>query len=224
MIFIISWCYETPWGDLMNSNPEKRDHTRFDYQAPIVLEDAKFGVLQGARMFNYSDFGLYFETDHFLAPGTDIYVGIPNSPYAPDPDVYERYHAVIKWRRPLKTSSFYYGYGIRFLDTDPLDRPIERGIESRKHQRKPCSLYVKYVVGRKIYPGEVKNISLGGLFLKTNEKDGLEIGTALQLAIPIRKKGNIIRRYARVIWSNRNGFGVEFQRIAKKIMQGREGH
>jgi hypothetical protein len=209
----------------MNSNPEKRDHTRFDYQAPIVLEDAKFGVLQGARMFNYSDFGLYFETDHFLAPGTDIFVGIPNSPYASDPDVYERYHAVIKWRRPLKKSSFYYGYGIRFLETDPLDRkPIERGIESRKNPRKPCSLYVKYAVGRKIYPGEVKNISLGGLFLKTNEKDGLEIGTALQLAIPIQKKGNIIKRYARVIWSNRNGFGVEFQRIAKKIMQGREGH
>ncbi|MGD9173283.1 MAG: PilZ domain-containing protein, partial [Desulfobacterales bacterium] len=206
----------------MNSNPEKRDHTRFDYQAPIVLEDAKFGVLQGARMFNYSDFGLYFETDHFLAPGTDIFVGIPNSPYASDPDVYERYHAVIKWRRPLKKSSFYYGYGIRFLETDPLDRkPIERGIESRKNPRKPCSLYVKYAVGRKIYPGEVKNISLGGLFLKTNEKDGLEIGTALQLAIPIQKKGNIIKRYARVIWSNRNGFGVEFQRIAKKIMQGR---
>ena len=207
----------------MNSNPEKRDHTRFDYQAPIVLEDAKFGVLQGARMFNYSDFGLYFETDHFLAPGTDIYIGIPNSPYTPDPDVYERYHAIIKWRRPLKKSSFYYGYGVRFLDTDPLDRPIERGIESRKHQRKACSLYVKYAVGRKVYPGEVKNISLGGLFLKTNEKDGLDVGTAVQLAIPNRKKGNVIRRYARVIWSNRSGFGVEFQRIVKKIMQGRKG-
>ena len=208
----------------MNSNPEKRDHTRFDYQAPIVLEDAKFGVLQGARMFNYSDFGLYFETDHFLAPGTDIYVGIPNSPYAPDPDIYERYHAVIKWRRPLKKSSFYYGYGVRFLDSDPLDRPIERGIESRKHQRKPCSLYVKYAVGRQIYPGEVQNISLSGLYLKTNERDGLEVGTAVQLAIPNRKKGNIIQRYARVIWSNRNGFGVEFQRVVKKILRGREGH
>ncbi|MGD8991267.1 MAG: PilZ domain-containing protein [Desulfobacterales bacterium] len=208
----------------MNSNPEKRDHTRFDYQAPIALEDAKHGVLQGARMFNYSDFGLYFETDHFLAPGSDINVGIPDSPYAPDPDVYERYHAVIKWRRPLKTSSFYYGYGIRFLDTDPLDRPIERGIESRKHPRKPCSLYVKYAVGRKIYPGEVKNISLGGLFLKTNERNGMEVGTPVQLAIPNRKKGNIIRRYARVIWTNRNGFGVVFQRIVKKIMRGREGH
>ena len=134
----------------MNSNPEKRDNTRFDYQAPIVLEDAKFGILQGARMFNYSDFGLYFETDHFLAPGTDIYIGIPNSPYTPDPDIYERYHAIIKWRKPLKESSFYYGYGVRFLDADPLDRPIERGIESRRYPRKACSLYVKYAVQRKI--------------------------------------------------------------------------
>ena len=206
----------------MDSNPEKRDHTRFDYQAPIVLEDAKFGVLQGARMFNYSDFGLYFETDHFLAPGTDIYIGIPNSPYTPDPDVYERYHAVIKWRKPLKKSSFYYGYGIRFLDTDPLDRPIERGIESRKHPRKPCALYVKYAVDRKIYPGEVKNIGLGGLYLQTNEKDGLEVGTPVLLAIPNRKKGSVIRRYAKVIWSNRNGFGLEFQRMVKKILGSRE--
>ena len=185
----------------MSSNPEKRDNTRFDYQAPIVLEDAKFGILQGARMFNYSDFGLYFETDHFLAPGTDIYVGIPNSPYSPDPDVYERYHALIKWRKPLKKSSFYYGYGVRFLETDPLDRPIERGIESRKYPRKPCSLGVKYAVQKQIFPGEINNISLGGVFLKTSQNDGLDVGQRFRLAILNRKKGNVIKRDARVIWS-----------------------
>ncbi len=146
----------------MNSNPEKRDNTRFDYQAPIVLEDAKFGMLQGARMFNYSDFGLYFETDHFLAPGTDIYIGIPDSPYTPDPDVYERYHAEIKWRKPLKESSFYYGYGVRFLGRDPLDRPIERGIESRRYPRKSCSLYIKYAVQNQIYPWGSQKYQPGG--------------------------------------------------------------
>ena len=201
----------------MNSKKKKRDNTRFDYQAPIVLEDAKFGILQGARMFNYSDFGLYFETDHFLAPGTDIYIGIPNSPYTPDPEIYERYHAIIKWRKPLKESSFYYGYGVRFLETDPLDRPIERGIESRKHPRKACSLYVKYAVQSKIYPGEIKNISLGGVFLKTNENDGLDVGQQLQLAIPNRKKGSVIKRYARVTWSNHSGFGIEFQRNVGRV-------
>ena len=205
----------------MNSNPEKRDNTRFDYQAPIVLEDSKFGVLQGARMFNYSDFGLYFETDHFLAPGTDIYIGIPNSPYTPNRDVYERYHAIIKWRKPLKESSFYYGYGIRFLEADPMNRPIKRGIESRRHPRKPCSLYVKYAVRRKIYPGEIKNISLSGAFIKTNENDGLDVGQPLQLAIPNRKKGNVIKRIARVIWSSHKGLGVEFQRNARKISPNR---
>ncbi len=205
----------------MNSNPEKRDNTRFDYQAPIVLEDAKFGILQGARMFNYSDFGLYFETDHFLAPGTDIYIGIPNSPYTPNRDVYERYHALIKWRKPLKESSFYYGYGIRFLEADPMNRPIKRGIESRRHPRKPCSLYVKYAVRRKIYPGEIKNISLSGAFIKTNENDGLDVGQPLQLAIPNRKKGNVIKRVAKVIWSSHKGLGVEFQRNARKMSPNR---
>ena len=201
----------------MSSNPEKRDNTRFDYQAPIVLEDAKFGILQGARMFNYSDFGLYFETDHFLAPGTDIYVGIPNSPYAPDEDVYERYHAQIKWRKPLKNSSFYYGYGVRFLGTDPLDRPIERGIESRKHPRKPCSLDVKYAVQKQIFPGEVRNISLGGVFLQTHQNEKLDVGQRFKLAMLNRKKGNVIKRNAKVIWSNRSGFGVEFQRTVTKM-------
>jgi hypothetical protein len=200
----------------MNSNPEQRDNTRFDYQAPIVLEDAKFGILQGARMFNYSDFGLYFETDHFLAPGTDIYIGIPNSPYTPDSNIYERYHAIIKWRKPLKESSFYYGYGVRFLDSDALERPLKRGIESRRYPRKACSLYVKYAVQRKIYPGEIKNISLGGVFLKTNENDGLDVGQQLRLAIPNRKKGRVIKRQARVTWSNSSGFGVEFLRPAGK--------
>ena len=207
----------------MNSNPENRDNTRFDYQAPIVLEDAKFGILQGARMFNYSDFGLYFETDHFLAPGTDIYIGIPNSPYTPDPDIYERYHAIIKWRKPLKESSFYYGYGVRFLDADPLHRPIARGIESRRYPRKACSLYVKYAVQRKIYPGEIKNISIGGVFLKTNENDGLDVGQQLQLAIPNRKKRSVINRCARVTWSNHSGFGLEFQRNAGKASSQEQG-
>jgi hypothetical protein len=200
----------------MSLNPEQRNNTRFNYQAPIVLEDSKFGVLQGARMFNYSDFGLYFETDHFLAPATDIYIGIPNSPYTSTPGVYERYHAEIMWRKPLQDSSFYYGYGVRFLETDPLDRPIERGIESRKHPRKRCALYVKYAVQRSIYPGEIKNISLGGAYLQTNSNDGLEVGRRLQLAIPNRQKGNVIKRHARIIWTNRNGFGLEFQRKASQ--------
>ena len=204
----------------MSANPEKRDNTRFDYQAPIVLEDAKFGVLQGARMFNYSDFGLYFETDHFLAPGTDIYIGIPNSPYASDPDIYERYHTVIKWRKPLKKSSFYYGYGVRFLETDPLDRPIERGIESRKHPRKLCALDVKYAVQSQIFPGVIKNISLGGVFLGSNQNDSLDVGQRFKLAILNRKRGKVIRRDARVIWSKRSGYGAEFQQRVKKMSDG----
>jgi hypothetical protein len=97
-----------------------------------------------------------------------------------------------------------------------LDRPIERGIESRRYPRKSCSLYIKYAVQNQIYPGEVKNISLGGVFFKTNENDGLDVGQQFQLAIPNRKKGNVIKRHARVIWSSYNGFGVEFQRNAGK--------
>jgi len=50
----------------MISNPENRDKTRFDYESPVTLENNQIGVLRGARMFNYSDFGLYLESDYRL--------------------------------------------------------------------------------------------------------------------------------------------------------------
>jgi Tfp pilus assembly protein PilZ len=156
---------------------------------------------------------MYFESDYVLERGTELYIGITNSPYADEPNVYECYRAQIRWRKPLKKSSFYYGYGVKFLELQPEPPNARRGRNLRKHPRKPCELPIKYVTKNQILQGEISNISLGGIFLKTAHK--LPVGQRLSLAIPVRKKGKIIKRTGKIVWASHDGVGIEFQQSAK---------
>jgi Tfp pilus assembly protein PilZ len=198
----------------MESNPEQRNNTRFKHEAPVKLENFEIGVFHRARMFNYSDGGLYFESDYLISPGTELYIGINNSPYAQEPYVYECYRAEIRWCRPLKRSSYYYGYGAKFIEGFRQNKNVEGGADLRKHPRKDCTVPAKYVAGDKIFQGEIKNISSGGIFLKTNHP--VSIGQRLHLAIPVRKKGKILKCSGKIVWSDQRGVGVEFQRGQKK--------
>ncbi|MGD8521523.1 MAG: PilZ domain-containing protein [Desulfobacterales bacterium] len=198
----------------MDSNPEHRDNTRFPHEAPLTLENLEAGELHSARMFNFSDTGLYFESDYVMQPGTELYIGITNSPYAADPDVYECYLAEIKWRKPLIKSSFYYGYGARYLEFKPVEKKRFNGRELREHPRKKCSIPIKFAMQNKIHQGEIKDISLGGIFLKT--ANNVKVGQRLRLAIPIRKKGKVIKRSGKIVWSNKVGVGIKFQQTAGK--------
>lgn len=197
----------------MNSNPEQREKTRFHHETPITLENFEIGLLHGARMLNFSAEGLYFESDYVLERGTELFIGIKNSPYADEPNVYECYRAQIRWRKPLKKSSFYYGYGAKFLELQPEAPNIRHGKNLRKHPRKSCSIPIKYVTKNQILQGEIRNISLGGIFLKTAHD--LPVGQRLSLAIPVRKKGKIIKRSGKIVWANHNGVGIEFQSSKK---------
>jgi Tfp pilus assembly protein PilZ len=198
----------------MESNPEQRDNTRFHHEAPIKLENFEIGVFHGARMFNYSEGGLYFESDYLISPGTELFIGINNSPYAQEPSVYECYRAEIRWRKPLRRSSYYYGYGAKFIENLSTDKDADAGSDLRKHSRKDCTIPVRYAATDKIYQGEIKNISYGGIFLKTSHP--VSIGQRLHLAIPVRKKGKVFKCSGKIVWSNPTGVGVEFQRKLKK--------
>ena len=198
----------------MSSNPEQRDKTRFTYEATITLENNEIGLLHGARMINFSTEGLYFESDYLIQPGTQLFIGITNSPYASDTGVYECYRAEIKWRKSLRNSSFYYGYGTRFLGMDPVKSRLPKPSNLREHPRKRCSIPIKYITKNNIYQGEIKNISLGGIFLKTT--NNMVVGQRLNLAIPVRKKGKIVKRAGKIIWSEPTGIGIEFLSLPKK--------
>ncbi len=97
----------------MNSNPENRAKTRFEHMTAVTLETKKIGIQRSARMYNYSTGGMYFETDYAPLPGTEIYIGIKNSPYDAGADVYR---AEIRWRKQLKPplSNHQFGVGVRY--------------------------------------------------------------------------------------------------------------
>ena len=56
----------------MRSTLEKRDCARFQYEAPVVVEECGTGRYYEARMYNYSLIGMYFESDLYLLPGARV--------------------------------------------------------------------------------------------------------------------------------------------------------
>ena len=201
----------------MNDNPERRHKTRFPHEAPVTLENEEMGLLHGVRMYNYSSNGIYFETNFYLQPGFDIYIGLKSSPFANESDVYECYRAVIKWRKFLEESSFDYGYGLHLLERVPQP-PVEKQQPKdnakdneglRQHERKKCSIPAMVSTTGSTFDVLIKNISKGGIFFRTNQQ--LEEGKPLDLMIPMRKKGKLLKRRATVVWYENDGVGVEFQ-------------
>ena len=83
----------------MESNPERRDKTRFEHECKITLENSEIGIQRSCMMYNFNDDGLYIEADSQLEPKTEIRIGISNSPFASEPDKFESYRGIIKWRK-----------------------------------------------------------------------------------------------------------------------------
>ena len=192
----------------MSSNPENRNKTRFAHESKVTLESAKIGFKRDARMFNFSDFGIYFESDYKLPPQAEIFVGISDSPFAPVPDKYERYRAIVKWRKTLKRSSYYYGYGVELIQ-DASETPQSHQYDgTREHPRKDAAIPVKYESENQNYEGITENVSSSGVFIKSDYP--LSVGQKVKLWIPLKKKGRIARLTGQVTRTNRRGFGVKF--------------
>jgi hypothetical protein len=201
----------------MSDNPERRHKTRFPHEAPVTLENEEIGLLHGVRMYNYSTTGIYFETNFYLQPGADIYIGIKSSPFANESDVYECYRAVIKWRKFLEESSFDYGYGLHLIERAPLssladpqkdDKPKDKE-ELRQHERKKCAIPAMVSTPSTTFDVLINNISKGGIFFKTRQD--LSHGQSLDLMIPMRNKGKLLKRRGTVVRCENDGIGVEFQ-------------
>ncbi len=98
----------------MESNPELRDNTRFYHEATIMFEDYPSGKYYEGRMLNYSRGGMYFEADFAPKIGSEIFIGIENSPYSTGHYVYR---AKIIWYQRLrdKDSFYYYGVGVKYF-------------------------------------------------------------------------------------------------------------
>ena len=194
----------------MESNPERRDKTRFEHECKITLENSEIGILRNCAMYNFNNYGLYIEADTQLEPETELRIGIKNSPFAAEPDIFESYRGIIKWRKELKRSSYYFGYGVELRKDDPEKQNQDQFQWSRENARKAVSIPVKFEYENRTYEGTTENVSSDGISVKA--KDPVMVGQQITVQIPLKKKGKIARLQGKVSWSNRDGFGVKFLR------------
>jgi hypothetical protein len=97
----------------MYSEIDYRNSKRFDHIATLMLENENTGHFMYAKMSNYSDEGLYFETDFAIRPGTVINIRLDNPPFA---TALNDYCAVVKWCKELgeEDTNYTFGVGVRY--------------------------------------------------------------------------------------------------------------
>jgi hypothetical protein len=188
----------------MDQYSERRSEARLYYRAHLIIEESGVCFIHRARLVNFNDRGLYFQTDFLLQSGAKVCIGI----YDPDKSLfsknYVRLIVEIKWRNRLTDISFNYGYGALEIHNDgPKDL--------RKHPRKTFSKSAYFASKNKYHEGVIKNLSCGGAFVET--KTIFSNGDELKLVVPGPNKYIQIR--CKIIHFNQTGFGVKFKRVLK---------
>jgi hypothetical protein len=191
-----------------DDNPERRRSARLDYHSRITIENLEVGVVHEARMGNYSRTGLYFESDFFLVPGTEIFIGIANSPFPSGTGLYECYRAVVRWRNQLEESSCRYGYGVELKSRLAHRRRPGTDGEARRGKRRPCAIPTVIECQGKRYRGEIRSASPGGVFIRCSEN--LAVGRIVYLTIPLKNRRKLVTRVGKVVWCEADGIGIEF--------------
>ena len=90
--------------------------------------------------------------------------------------------------------------------------------DRRREIRYQYSRYVLYATKNRLYQGELRDYSLSGLFIMTNDK--LPVGEIITVALPYSTNRND-KRKGQIVRSDIDGFGVEFfsnpeERIMRK--------
>jgi len=121
------------------------------------------------------------------------------------------------WRKKLKTSAFYYGYGAKHT-IDPRKLKLQNSeskdwSDIRKHQRKSYSKSIRFAAKDQVFEGFLKNISSAGVFIEAGEN--LSAGQILTFEIPLRKNHKALVK-GEVVWSGPDGFGVKFLSVDKQ--------
>jgi hypothetical protein len=97
----------------MMATVDHRTDLRIEYEAPVMLEDFRTGFLYNGTIYNYSDCGLYIETDYAPRPRRKIRITITGLPNVSSAQVHL---AEVRWRTCLREdcSPYSFGMGIRY--------------------------------------------------------------------------------------------------------------
>jgi Tfp pilus assembly protein PilZ len=207
---------------------ERRRHKRFKYEALISHDVSKNDIIHPGKMLHFSKGGLYFESDQYIYPGADIFVGLAIHADSPGKDTQLLFEVKIVWHKELADSSFRYGYGGKFLssydafsETGPI-KELEKQAsligdfrgdnDSRKHRRRPYHKSLRFSYNSNEYRGVADNIGRGGAFILTKEKFAL--GGRIKLAVPAWKTRKEVKITGWIVRISPKGIGVSFERRA----------
>ena len=162
---------------------QRRVETRSIHKSPVKIKDLKTGLFHKARMLNFSNSGLYFESDHLMNVGAQIYIGIENSPFSTLKDVYDAYQANILWRSRLDSVFYQYGYGVRLTYTRDKQYSHVAGFKALLiYLRKMDTRSISFSCQRQLHQGVIKKISPKGVFIETSKS--LSVGQKIKLTVP----------------------------------------
>jgi Tfp pilus assembly protein PilZ len=209
-------------------NSERRHYRRFVYEADISHDLLAHNHIYKGKLHNFSKGGLYFESDQPIFPGEEVFIKFQNQPDSIKDDIMSQLPFGIKivWQNDLSDSSFRFGYGAHYMDkNDSLVRTIripelepknsgnntlEAEKDPREYPRTPYHKSIRLSYKDKFYRGEFKNISRGGVFIKTNIQ--FPVGKQVRIAMPSSKIRNNFYLKGLIVRINTDGFGVKFDK------------
>jgi hypothetical protein len=100
---------------------EHRASERFNYEAPVSIEDCRTGRYYDGSMYNSSLGGMYVELDTFLQPGSEIRIVVEKAKNSSHP---ECCLAKIKWCREITGAVVLYTYGAG-VQYDSTAKPVD---------------------------------------------------------------------------------------------------
>ena len=216
----------------MGSTTERRKHKRHQYEAFISHDILSPEVKPAGKMYNFSQQGLCFESNHNFLPLEEVFVEIIDHVRPSDTEHELLFDVEIIWRKELIDAPFRYVYGAKLkfsnetiehkIKSASLKRPpfppppppappkFEDTDEAREFPRKRCHQSIVFNHGNQICQGWVANISRGGVFIKTRSKCSL--GRKIRIVITESKTRKGSERPGWIVRVNPEGFGVSFNR------------
>ena len=194
----------------------RRFEERIIYKFPVKVRHASNGQCYNARITNYSDGGLYIETDMELDVGGKINIRVKESLSESLPYSSGHYVAKLVWRKKLENSFFKYGYGAtnisEFVSPNSQGDDSNERQELREYSRKTVYKPVFFYSRKRILDGYIYNLSRGGAFIRTNysSADG-EIIKIVTRGTDI-EKGLMLK--CEVKHSSPSGIGVKFKSLS----------
>lgn len=87
----------------------------------------------------------------------------------------------------------------------------DNGSSMRENPRKPCLINANYTIQNKDYKSYILDISIGGVFIETDQKFTLGQTIGLNFTLPNYQKP--FKMTGTIAWGSPRGFGVKFDKI-----------